>query len=112
MKQLILNAWLYVANKFGLNDMSTQDVIMVEVIRRQNMMIREIESSRTMIDLIHCKMCIESYLLREFDYSLIANSISILNSHMAWKKLEFKQREPKPKDDVITERPLNDDEHD
>jgi hypothetical protein len=114
-RQLILSAlslWQSLANKLGYNDMTTNDIIMVEVIRRQNMMIREIESSTTMIDLLHCKACIKSYITDAFEFSLVKNSISILNSHYAWKRLELKQREPKPKDDVITERELDDEIHD
>lgn len=92
MRDKLLLIWKIIADKAGVNDMTAHDMIMVEITRRQNMMIREIESSRTMIDLLHCRACIKSYIANQFDWSYVQTSIMILNSHLAWKQKELEQQ--------------------
>ena len=105
MRKLLLTIWQFIADKLRHNDMTTHDLIQIEVTRRQNMLIREIQSSNTMIDLLYCRACIKSYLKDQFEWSYIETSLMILNSHLNWRIREIEGFNPNR--DIINESEFN-----
>lgn len=89
MKQLLM----YLLNALlGTKDTKEIDRIeRVEIIRRQNVMIKEIEKCDTPIKLLNCKRAVPVYITNAFDYSKVETSLAIINSHIKWKIHELKR---------------------
>lgn len=90
---ILISTWANISDKIGLTDTKTDQIIITEVVRRQNLLIRQINTCTTWDKLQECKRSIQLYIDASFDIKYTRVPISILNSWIGWKELEFKRFE-------------------
>lgn len=79
--KLLTYLWIFFAGK--------EPDYSVEIIRRQNLMIKCIDECKTWGDIKNCENALKLYIELPFPAKDTVTAIAIINSHIGWKKLEI-----------------------